>query len=95
MTSKKRKCVVKNGMFLGFPSFKKGKSDHDVFCNLCNTYISIANKGKLDISDHIKTLKHQKNVQSSSGMSNCLQKFVLSDTDNTLRSIRAAEGALA
>lgn len=89
----KRKCVVSDEMIKEFPSFKRGRTANDVFCNLCNCYISIANKGKLDITEHISTTKHKKNIESTSGISNILQKFITSESDS--KYIRAAEGTIA
>lgn len=63
----KRKCVVTDEMLQAFPSIKKGKSSSDIICNICNSNLSIANKGKKDIEDHMKTEKHKKNLKSQAG----------------------------
>lgn len=63
----KRKCCVSDEMLKGFPSFKKGKSNTEVVCNLCNTTLNIAHKGRKDIEDHIQTEKHKKSLKSHAG----------------------------
>lgn len=65
----KRKCVVSDEMLQAFPSFKKGKSNSDVICKICNVNLSIAHKGKKDIEDHTATEKHKKNLKSQAGKS--------------------------
>ncbi|KAK4883075.1 hypothetical protein RN001_006394 [Aquatica leii] len=42
----KRHCKVSDDYFKQFPSIKKGKTDDEVCCEICNCYINITYKGK-------------------------------------------------
>lgn len=63
----KRKCVITEEMLKAFPYIKKGKSNSEVICNVCNTNLSIAHKGKKDIEDHQKTEKHIRHLKGQAG----------------------------
>lgn len=89
----KRHCKVSEDYFKEFPSIKKGRTNNEVYCEICNCFVSIGHKGKKDILEHNNTLKHKKNLRSQSSSAS-LQNFV-SVTKNEDKSVRAAEAALA
>ncbi|KAK4887178.1 hypothetical protein RN001_003449 [Aquatica leii] len=70
----KRHCKVSDDYFKEFPSIKKGKTDDEVCCEICNCYINITHKGKKDIVNHNETNKHKKNLRGQSETSG-LQNF--------------------
>lgn len=89
----KRKCTYSDEIFRLYPSFKKGKTTSEVICIVCNSSISIAHKGKLDIETHIKKDKHKQMLKAQAGTSAGLQNFVV--TSGETKSIKAAEATLA
>lgn len=89
----KRKCTFNEELQKKFPLFKKGKFDWEILCTICNSNISIANKGVTDINEHIATLKHKTRFQSQAGSSKVMETYITKPgTDDN---IRAAEGAIA
>ena len=56
----KRKCVFSDAISKEFPSFKKVTNNFAAFCGICNSNLSIAHKGRLDIIDHLTTDKQKK-----------------------------------
>lgn len=89
----KRKCSFNEDLQKRFPSFKRGKSDSEVTCLICESSISIASRGAIDIEEHQKTAKHKKRLQSQGGTSRILDTFVKKSSTNEKRV--AAEGAIA
>ena len=61
----RRKCTFNEELKKNFPSFKKGKYAWEVSCSICNGTLSIANKGKSDIEEHIRSSKHSTNLRAS------------------------------
>lgn len=90
----KRKCTFNDELQKKFPMFKKGKFDWEVLCTICDSKISIANKGVTDINEHIATLKHKMRFRSQAGTSKSVMETYITkpETDDN---IRAAEGAIA
>lgn len=43
-----------------FPSFKRGKSDSGVSYLTCESSLSIASRGAIDLEEHQKTAEHKK-----------------------------------
>lgn len=91
----KRKCLLTDELLKEYPAFKRGKSNHDAVCIICNNNISVANKGRLDLKEHLNTEKHKSNVRSGASTSKVLETFVFSNKDKDSKFIRAAEGAMA
>ncbi|XP_050293030.1 uncharacterized protein LOC126733697 [Anthonomus grandis grandis] len=89
INSRKAELVFFNKLY---PSFKKGKTTSEVICNMCNSSISIAHKGKLDIETHINKEKHKQMLTAQAGTSG-LQNFVVASGET--KSIKAAEATLA
>lgn len=87
----KRKCTFTEEIVKKYPSFRKAKLPTEAHCTVCQKTISIANKGKGDIEEHVSTMKHQralKSVSSSTRIDTYTQK--LSDP-----LLRAGEATLA
>lgn len=75
------------------PSFKKGRTEHHVIYIIYNSVISVENKGKLDLKEHLNTEKHKHNTRCASASSSVLEKFIVRNKDVKL--IRASEGMAA
>lgn len=48
-----------------FPFIKLSSGVSCVICTLCNSNFSVANRGRRDITSHMKSLKHQKGEQKN------------------------------
>jgi hypothetical protein len=61
----KRKCTFTDSMKTKYPGFRPGRYDWEAECITCGsgTFISVANKGALDLKAHIEKPKHIKNVR--------------------------------
>lgn len=80
--SKRRKCILNNDLAKEFPFIKKLKFDSDVRCDKCLASFSIANGGKADIVQHLKTEKHKKSdiaASSSKLMSDFLRSKIFDE----------------
>lgn len=66
----KRKCTFTTELQKEFTFLKKGTHDSECFCSHCGIKFSVAHGGRSDITDHVKTGRHQHNVdaKSSKGM---------------------------
>jgi hypothetical protein len=42
--------------------FKKTEKEHEAFCKICCLIVSLANKGKADLIQHLSPSKHSKNI---------------------------------
>lgn len=65
METQRRKCRFSAILEKEFPMFKKTKYNNEVTCTTCTVDINIANKGKHDLEQHIKSQKHKKNIGSA------------------------------
>lgn len=90
----KRKCTFNDELQKKFPVFKKEKFDWEVLCTICDSKISIANKGVTDINEHIATLKHKMRFRSQAGtLKSVMETYITKpETDDN---IRATEGTIA
>lgn len=52
----KRKCSFTETLQKQYPMFKKGKFEWEIVCKICESSISIANKGASDITEHLNTV---------------------------------------
>lgn len=52
----RRHCTYNEKLQAKYPSFIKGKTDYSVKCLICDSTLSIANKGSSDLSDHLATI---------------------------------------
>jgi len=74
--------------------FKKGKFDWEIVCTVCNSNISIAHKGILDINKHVATSKHKMRFRSQTGTSKSVMETYITKSE-IADNIRAAEDVLA
>lgn len=59
-SSSKKRCKFTDILRTKYRSFVEGRSDEEVKCTICDSYISIAHKGGADIEKHLNTDKHKK-----------------------------------
>ena len=92
----KRKCTFTDSMKTKYPGFRPGRYDWEAECITCGsgTFISVANKGALDLKAHIEKPKHIKNVRGESSSAKVTEYFV-SPGSKIDESVSAAEGTLA
>lgn len=93
MAPVRRKCKFSSELQILYPSFKQGKDDYLVMCLVCDSTLSIANKGRLDIEKHLAIEKHKKNNQSKQLVK--IDKFVVKEKNYDLKQARAAEATLS
>lgn len=65
MNHKRGACKFTPALEKQFPMFKKTKFMDEVTCTTCNVDINIINKGKYDLTQHVKSKKHQTNISSA------------------------------
>lgn len=92
----KRKCVFNHDLQTKYKSFiaKPELAKHEAFCTICNTKISIANKGRYDLEQHIGSQRHKQSLQAGEGSSSLTQFFIPKYTKLDDK-VAAAEGTLA
>lgn len=73
---------------------KENNTPHFVFCGVCRVTFSIANKGKSDLEQHLRTEKHSKAVRGTNS-SNKLSDYFVEKYTKLDDQVSAAEGALA
>lgn len=61
----RRKCKFSEELQAKYPMFKKGKIDYEVIFESCNIVVSIGNKGKADLDQHLATIKHKNKIQNA------------------------------
>lgn len=90
----KRKCTFNQELQSKFKVFitKPDLFKHEAFCTICEVKVSIANKGRYDLEQHIGSKKHtMRNGETSTKItSTFIPKFTKLDDK-----VAAAEGALA
>lgn len=82
MPNPRRKCVFNQDLQKKYPFMKKGKTDSDIFCEICISTISIAAAGKTEIEKHLDSTKHKKALEARSS-SRKVTNFYTSSTDYT------------
>jgi hypothetical protein len=92
--SEKRKCKFSDTLRAKYPNFSSGRNDHEAKCQVCDLYLSVANKGSGDLERHLTSERHKQNIQKSSGCSSISNFFVpqFSKLDDK---VSAAEGTMA
>jgi len=90
----RRKCKFNEKLIKEYPMFKKTENEHEAFCKICCIIVSLANKGKADLIQHLSSSKHSKNIQSTSGSKSVNTFFVTQNTKNEEK-ILAVEATLA
>ncbi|XP_032854311.1 uncharacterized protein LOC116963019 [Tyto alba] len=60
----KRKCKFTDELQAKYPCFRVGRERWEAECLVCQegTYVSVANKGSLDLEAHIQSMKHKRNM---------------------------------
>ena len=58
MASTIRKCKFSNTMKSKFPCFIEGRNENEAKCMICNSYLSVANKGTTDVERHVDSERH-------------------------------------
>lgn len=63
-TMPKRKCKFTDELQAKYPCFRMGRERWEAECLVCQegTYVSVANKGSLDLEAHMQSMKHKRNV---------------------------------
>lgn len=90
-----RQCKFTRDLEKEFPMFVKSQLAGEVECLTCNnSKISIINKGRYSILQHIETEKHQKNVRSATKTVPLVNTFKLTTTEES-GLIAAVEATLA
>jgi len=59
----RRKCKFNDKLIKEYPMFIK--TEHEAFCKMCCVIVSLANKGKADLIQHLSSSKHSKNCDCS------------------------------
>jgi len=73
--SNKRKCIFNKDLENQYKFIKKNNTNSHVKCDKCNSLFSIANGGKSDIVQHLKTVRH-KQADLASSSSSLITSFV-------------------
>lgn len=61
----KRKCTFSSELIAKYICFEGvDDSKYDAFCSVCKTRVSVGNKGKYDLQQHIESKKHQLYIRS-------------------------------
>ncbi|XP_062449000.1 uncharacterized protein LOC134149786 isoform X2 [Rhea pennata] len=60
----KRKCKFTEELQAKYPCFRVGRERWEAECLVCQqgTYVSVANKGSLDLEAHVQSMKHKRNM---------------------------------
>lgn len=77
-----------------FPQFKPTSNESEVFCEVCQKKISIANKGRTDLTQHLASQKHSSNVRSAGSSQKLTKLFVVQKSSLDLK-VLAAEATMA
>ncbi|BFZ10928.1 hypothetical protein BsWGS_13967 [Bradybaena similaris] len=94
MASTKRKCKLSNAMNNKFPCFVEGRNENEVKCKICDSYLSVANKGATDLEHHVDSERHRKLIKVSAS-ANKLTSFFQPKYSKVLLKAHAAEATLA
>lgn len=90
----RRKNKFSDALQKEFPQFKPASDESDVFCEICQKKISIANKGRTDLTQHLASKKHQSNLRAAGSSQKLTQMLVVQKSPIELK-ILAAEATLA
>lgn len=79
----KRKCVFNDELKAKYPAFQlKSSNTSEVYCKICSQIISIANKGRYDLDQHLSSKKHKNAIQAGETAKN-LSSFLQPATAKT------------
>lgn len=77
-----------------FPQFKTTSDESEAFCEVCQKKVSIANKGRTDLTQHLASQKHQSNIRAAGSSKKLTQIFVVQKSPMELK-LLAAEATMA
>jgi len=60
--AKKRKCHFLDEYTKEWSFIKKGRTDEEALCVICNCFLSVTHGGKADVKHHISTTNHKKKL---------------------------------
>lgn len=91
----KRKCLFSEELQAKFKCFKPTpNSKSEAICTVCNTTVSVANKGKYDLEQHVASKKHTQTIRiGASSKSVC--DFFTKQFSALDHKVSAVEGTLA
>jgi len=88
--AKKRKCHFLDEYTKEWSFIKKGRTDEEALCVICNCFLSVTHGGKNDVKHHISTTNHKKKFTVVSTSSPISKFMIKQDTQEELL-ITAAE----
>lgn len=90
----RRKCCFSEQLERSYPMFKRSKTKEETFCEACNKHISVVNKGKADLEQHLQSSVHKLNIQSAS-CSRSIGHYFVQENSKSEEKILAADATLA
>ena len=92
----KRKCKFTNELQEKYSCFRRGRDDFEGECMVCKpgTYVSVANKGGLDLEAHVECEKHKTAVRGEASSTKLTQFFTKPGSEHE-DNVSAAEGSFA
>lgn len=93
--SRRRKCVFNDELQQQYSFIKKTDIDSKVRCSKCMATFSIANGGKLDIQQHLRTNKHKDSDIAAASSKTLSCYFGSKDFNDSKRKICISEGTWA
>ncbi|XP_068779569.1 uncharacterized protein [Struthio camelus] len=77
----KRKCKFTEELQAKYPCFRVGRERWEAECLVCQegTYVSVANKGSLDLEAHVQSMKHKRNVLGGGSAAKLASCFLPAD----------------
>lgn len=88
MAPSRRKCIFNSELQKKYPQMKKGRTESDVRCDLCDSTINIANAGKSEIDKQLESTKHKEALSAISNSRTVTNFFTLTFDTN----LAACEG---
>lgn len=91
----KRKCIFSEELQKKYTCFTSTEnSKNEAFCTVCRTVVSVANKGKYDLEQHISSFKHKSTI-SAGQSSKSVCDFFTTKFSALDKRVSAVEGTLA
>lgn len=90
----KRKCHFQDEYTKNWTFIKKGRTEFEALCSICNSHIAINHGGKSDIQQHIATNLHKSNMRTAS-TSKDISNFMIQKDSKEEILIAAAELTMA
>ena len=90
----KRKCKFSDHMKTKYPCFNDGRTENEAKCLVCDSYVSVVNKGSTDLERHVASEKHRNMVGTSASSAKVTSFFQPKHVPESLKA-RAAEATLA